>query len=67
MMSAISTYAFAHFHQILITQQNRVGGSINDNPCFIQVQYQLINASLSYGHDIHIMHIQTDKQMWHII
>ena len=52
MMVDISMYAFALLHQIIITHQNRVAGTINNSLCFIQVQCQLMNTSLSYGNDI---------------
>ena len=52
MMVAMSMFAFDYFFQILITQQNRVAGTISHSSHFVQVQYQLMNRPLSYEHDI---------------
>ena len=54
MTVAISMYAFAHFYQIIITQQLqiRVTGIKSCSIYFIQVQCKLLNVLLSYGHDI---------------
>ena len=58
MMVAISMYAFALLHQIIIiTHQNRVAGTISNGLYFIQVQCQLMNTSLSYGNDIIVIMI----------
>ena len=51
-MVTIYTYAFVQFNQIIIAQQNRVAGTISNSLHFIHVQYQLMNAPLSYAHDI---------------
>ena len=62
MLVAISTYGFAHFHQLIITQQNGVAGTISNSLDFISVQSQLMNAPLSYGHNINAHNYkQTDR------
>ena len=57
----VAMCAFEHFYQVIMTQQNRIAGTISHSFHFIQVQYQLMNPPLSYGHDIKF-NVHTNRQ-----
>ena len=69
MMVAISMYAFSHFHQMLITQQNRVAVTIS---CIVLVSYKsnvnwwMHHWVMDMTYDAHV-NIETDVAYYLIL